>query len=228
MLTRTARQLILRNPSQYAALRLQAQNFKLTTESEQKQQQQQQNTTAETSSTTTTAGVDELKQAKEKLTKYETDLAELKDKYLRAMAETENTRIRMRKEIDSVKIYGIQGFCKDLLEVADVLNLAIVNTDPNQKKDQQQTASAGDAQLQLQSMHKGLIMTETCLLKIFEKHGLARIMPKEGDKFDPNLHEAIFRIPIEGKESGTVNVLTKIGFKLHERVIRAAQVGVIQ
>lgn len=161
---------------------------------------------------------------KEKLTKCESDLADTKDKYLRAMAETENTRTRMRKEVDNVKIYGIQGFCKDLLEVADVLNLAILNTDPSKDASNDLT----DLKAKLKSMHNGLSMTETCLLKIFEKHGLVRILPKDGEKFDPNLHEAIFRIPIPEKESGTVNILTKPGFKLHERVIRAAQVGVVQ
>lgn len=158
------------------------------------------------------------------MTKCEADLADMKDRYLRAMAETENTRTRMRKEVDNVKIYGIQGFCKDLLEVADVLNLAIANTDPSKDS----SADPTDLKAKLKSMHNGLVMTETCLLKIFEKHGLVRILPKEGDKFDPNLHEAIFRVPIPDKESGSVNVLTKTGFKLHERVIRAAQVGVVQ
>lgn len=163
-------------------------------------------------------------QLKEKLVKCETDLADMKDRYLRAMAETENTRTRMRKEVDNVKIYGIQGYCKDLLEVADVLNLAIANTDPSKDN----STDPNDLKSKLKSMHSGLVMTEACLLKIFEKHGLVRILPKEGEKFDPNLHEAIFRIPIPEKESGTVNVVTKTGFKLHERVIRAAQVGVVQ
>lgn len=140
------------------------------------------------------------------------------------MAETENTRNRMRKEVENMKIYGIQGFCKDLLEVADVLNLAIVNTDPSKDSSNDPT----DLKAKLKSMHNGLSMTETCLLKIFEKHGLVRILPKEGEKFDPNMHEAIFRIPIPEKESGTINVMTKTGFKLRDRVIRAAQVGVVQ
>lgn len=220
MLTRTARHLILNNPSRFVSLRLR-QSLNFATESEQKPQGSE--TTEQ--SPQQSASDEQLKQAKEKLAKYESDLADLKDKYLRAMAETENTRIRMRKETENVKIYGIQGFCKDLLEVADVLNLAIVNTDP--KKSGVENSQV-ELKQQLNAMHNGLIMTETCLLKIFEKHGLSRIMPKEGERFDPNLHEAIFRLPIEGKESGTVNVMTKIGFKLHERVIRAAQVGVVQ
>jgi molecular chaperone GrpE len=167
-----------------------------------------------------TGGESEFKETKEKLAKCELDLADFKDKYLRAMAETENTRVRMRKEIDNVKVFGIQSFCKDLLEVADVLNLAIVNTNPSKETD-------GSIE-KLQSMHRGLVMTESCLLKIFEKHGLVRIMPSEGEKFDPNQHEAIFRVPDSDQQSGTIKIVSKIGYKLHERVVRAAQVGVVQ
>lgn len=166
----------------------------------------------------------QLKELQEKLTKSEQDKAELKDKFLRAMAETENTRVRMRKQIDDAKIFGIQGFCKDLLEVADILNLAIENTDPK-KSTEPLEKNVLD---KLNSMHQGLVMTESRLLKIFEKHGLVQIKPVAGDKFDPNLHEAIFRVPIPNKESGTVEIVSKIGFKLHERVIRAAHVGVVQ
>ncbi len=59
-------------------------------------------------------------------------------------------------------------------------------------------------------------MTENCLLKIFEKHGLLQINPRDGDKFDPYLHEAIFRIPISEKQSGAINVVTKVGYRLNE------------
>ncbi|CAF0707258.1 unnamed protein product [Brachionus calyciflorus] len=168
----------------------------------------------------------ELKALKEKLTKTEEEKLDLKDKYLRAMAEAENVRVRMRKQVDDAKLFGIQGFCKDLLEVADILNLAIVNTDP--KKDKTLENIDKNVVDKLTSMHQGLIMTEGRLLKIFEKHGLVQIKPTAGDKFDPNLHEAIFRVPIPNKESGSIEIVSKIGFKLHERVIRAAQVGVVQ
>lgn len=168
----------------------------------------------------------EIKALEDQLFKCELEVLDLKDKYLRAMAEAENTRLRMRKQVDDAKQFGIQGFCKDLLEIADVLNLAITNTDPNKHTDQSKNEKNVEDQLDL--MHQGLVMTETRLLKIFEKHGLVQIKPKEGDKFDPNIHEAIFRVPIPNKQSGSIEVISKIGFKLHERVIRAAQVGVVQ
>jgi molecular chaperone GrpE len=128
--------------------------------------------------------------------------------------------------IDDAKSFGIQGFCKDLLEVADILNLAVVNTNP--AKDVNASMTAKEVEEKLNSMYGGLVMTEKCLLKIFERNHLMQIEPAEGDKFDPNFHDAIFRVPIPGKQSGTVNVCTKKGFKLKERVIRAAQVGVVQ
>jgi molecular chaperone GrpE len=167
----------------------------------------------------------ELKALQEKLNKCQTEMTDFKDRYLRAMAETENVRVRMLKQVEDAKSFGIQKFCKDLLEVADVLNMAITNTNPTKLNDEE---LAKNPKEHLNSMYKGLVMTEGSLLKIFERHGLVRINPNEGEKFDPNQHEAIFRVPLPEKESGTINVVTKIGFKLNERVIRAAQVGVIQ
>jgi len=169
--------------------------------------------------------ISELKVLEEKLNKCQTEMADFKDRYLRAMAETENVRVRMLKQVEDAKSFGIQRFCKDLLEVADVLNMAINNTDPSKLNDEDLVKNPKE---HLNSMYKGLVMTESSLLKIFEKNGLVRIKPNEGEKFDPNQHEAIFRVPLPDKESGTINVVTKIGFKLNERVIRAAQVGVIQ
>lgn len=185
-------------------------------------------TTTTTTSTTTENNQEQQpsnddEQLKQKLAKCESDVAELKDKYMRSLAEIENTRFRMNKQIEDAKVFGIQGFCRDLLEVADVLRLAITNTDPTKL-----AAISDEEKGKLMAMYNGLVMTETCLLKIFEKHRLVKINPGEGEKFDPNQHEAIFRMPVDGKPSGTVSVVTKVGFKLNERVIRAAQVGVVQ
>jgi len=168
----------------------------------------------------------ELKSLKETLVAKDNEVKEFKDKYMRALAEAENVRTRMMKQVDDAKIFGIQGFCKDLLEVADVLNLAIENTNPNKTNAAaQQLDSSAE---QLNSMFNGLVMTEKSLLKIFEKHGLTQIKPAKGDAFDPNLHDAIFRVPDAESKSGTVFTSTKTGFVLRGRVIRAAQVGVVQ
>jgi molecular chaperone GrpE len=167
----------------------------------------------------------DVKKLQEQLTKRESEVADFKDRYLRAMADAENTRTRAQKQIADAKVFGIQSFCKDLLEVADILNLAIQNTDPTKKE-----RPSGDeaTQQELLAMHKGLTMTETCLHKVFEKNGLTRLAPAVGETFDPNLHEAVFRLKLDDQKSGAVGVLVKPGYKLNERVIRAAQVGVTQ
>jgi molecular chaperone GrpE len=166
-----------------------------------------------------------VKHLQEQLAKRESEVSDFKDRYLRAMADAENTRTRAQKQIGDAKVFGIQSFCKDLLEVADILSLAIQNTDPTKKE-----RSSGDnsAQQELLAMHKGLTMTETCLHKVFEKNGLTRVSPAIGDTFDPNQHEAVFRLKLDEQKPGAVGVLVKTGYKLNERIVRAAQVGVTQ
>lgn len=76
-------------------------------------------------------------------------------------------------------------------------------------------------------MHEGLKLTESQLLKVFNKHGVVMCNP-EGEKFDPNIHEAVFQQPIPDKEAGTIFVVTKPGYTLNERVLRPALVGVVK
>ncbi|BET01634.1 Hypothetical protein NTJ_14450 [Nesidiocoris tenuis] len=141
---------------------------------------------------------------------------ELNDKYMRALAETENMRKRLTKQIDDAKIYGIQSFCKDLLDVADVLSKATECVPKEEIK---------DSNPHLKNLFEGLTMTEAQLHKVFTRHGLTPVNPLN-EKFNPNLHEALFQQEVEGKEAGTVVVVSKIGYKLHERVVRPALVGV--
>ncbi|XP_070210924.1 grpE protein homolog 1, mitochondrial-like isoform X2 [Littorina saxatilis] len=154
----------------------------------------------------------------EEKTKIELDLKEMKDKYIRSLAETENVRQRMKKQIDDAKLYGIQGFCKDLLEVADILQTATISVP-------QEELPKNPA---LKDLFDGLTMTEAQLQKVFGKHGLVPISPKEGEKFDPNFHEALFQVPTADKESETVAIVQKIGYKLHNRTVRPALVGVFK
>ncbi|KAG8235871.1 hypothetical protein J437_LFUL016478 [Ladona fulva] len=141
---------------------------------------------------------------------------ELDDKYKRALADSENLRKRLTKQIDDAKVFGIQSFCKDLLEVADILGKA---TESVPKEE------VSDNNPHLKSLYEGLVMTESQLVKVFKKHGLVPMNPIN-EKFDPNLHEALFQQEVQGKEAGTIVVVSKIGYKLHERVIRPALVGV--
>ncbi|KAH3708561.1 hypothetical protein DPMN_068029 [Dreissena polymorpha] len=142
-----------------------------------------------------------------------------KDKYKRALAEIENTRMRMKKQIDDMKLFGIQGFSKDLLVVADILDQAIQSV-PKEELSKNE---------HLNSMFNGLKMTNEQLLKVFGRHGLVKIVPSVGEKFDPYIHEALFEVPKGAdNEGGTVALCQKTGFKLHERTLRPATVGVFK
>lgn len=127
-------------------------------------------------------------------------------------------RQRSQKLVEEAKLYGIQGFCKDLLEVADVLAKA---TESVPKEE------ITDANQHLKSLYEGLIMTDGQLQKVFSKHGLVKLNPI-GAKFDPYEHEALFHSPVEGKEPGSVALVSKIGYKLHGRTLRPALVGVVK
>ncbi|XP_012227856.1 grpE protein homolog 1, mitochondrial isoform X2 [Linepithema humile] len=161
-----------------------------------------------------------LKVELELINKELTELKEFKDvledKYKRALAEGENIRLRLTKQINDAKLFGIQSFCKDLLDVADVLGKATESVPKDEITEKNP---------HLKSLYEGLTMTEAQLHKVFKKHGLISLNPIN-EKFDPNEHEALFQQEVEGKEPGTIVVVSKIGYKLHERIVRPALVGV--
>lgn len=99
------------------------------------------------------------------------------------MADGENLRIRLTKQIQDAKIFGIQSFCKDLLEVADTLGHATAAV----PKDQ-----VNDKNPHLKNLYDGLVMTKNSLNQVFKRHGLEPIEPLN-EKFDPNHHEALFQ-----------------------------------
>ncbi|XP_040344523.1 grpE protein homolog 1, mitochondrial [Herpailurus yagouaroundi] len=150
--------------------------------------------------------------------KLEEQLKETVEKYKRALADTENLRQRSQKLVEEAKLYGIQGFCKDLLEVADILEKATQSVPKEEVKDDNP---------HLKNLYEGLVMTELQIQKVFTKHGLLRLDPV-GAKFDPYEHEALFHTPVEGKEPGTVALVSKVGYKLHGRTLRPALVGVVK
>ncbi|KAF3933358.1 hypothetical protein ABW19_dt0204228 [Dactylella cylindrospora] len=170
------------------------------------------------------AAKDEAKPAVD-VTKLQKDLeaktkqiAELKDKYLRAVADFRNLQERTVREVKSAKDFAIQKFAKDLLESIDNLDRALSSAPPTQ---------SADPAKDLQNLWDGLKMTETVLMGTLEKHGLVRFDPM-GEKFNPNMHEATFEAPMEGKEPGSVFHVQSKGFSLNGRVLRAARVGVVK
>lgn len=99
------------------------------------------------------------------------------------MADSENLRTRLTKQINDAKIFGIQGFCKDLLEVADTLGHA-TNAVPKEE--------IGKNNPHLKNLYEGLTMTKESLLQVFKRHGLEPINPIK-EKFNPNFHEALYQ-----------------------------------
>jgi molecular chaperone GrpE len=133
------------------------------------------------------------------------------------LADAENLRERTRKEKEVAQQLAIKSFAKDLLNISDILDLALEAVPQNELE---QNAS-------LKNLFTGLSMTRTELLSVFKKHGLSEIEALE-QQFDPNKHEALFQVPMEGKKPGTVFNVAKKGYALHGIVIRASQVGVAQ
>ncbi|KAJ6661368.1 hypothetical protein lerEdw1_014996 [Lerista edwardsae] len=160
----------------------------------------------------------EAKILTEEKTKLEEQLNEITEKYKRALADAENLRQRTQKLVEEAKLYGVQSFCKDLLEVADVLEKATESVPKEEIKDENP---------HLKNLYEGLAMTEVQIQKVFGKHGLVKLNPL-GAKFDPYEHEALFHVPMEGKEPGTVALVSKVGYKLHGRTLRPALVGVVK
>jgi molecular chaperone GrpE len=155
-----------------------------------------------------------------KIQKQQTELAELKDAYVRTLAESENVRKRAAKEIKEKQEYAIQKFAKDLLPTADVLTLALDAVPESQRGE-----LATDKNLK--NLYIGVDMTRKSLIKTFSEYGIVGYHPM-GHKFDFNLHTAIFQSPMKDMESGTIFHVDKIGYKIKDRVLRSAQVGVVQ
>jgi molecular chaperone GrpE len=143
------------------------------------------------------------------------------DKYLRSVADFRNLQERTKRDIQSAKDFAIQRFAKDLIESIDNLDRALT-TVPSEKLKTHSKDTEGPAR-DLVNLHDGLKMTETILMQTLKKHGLERFDPTEaGEKFNPNLHEATFFSPVEGKEDGTVFHTQQKGFLLNGRVLRVS------
>lgn len=150
----------------------------------------------------------------DRLAAVESELAETKDRLLRALAETENVRRRLQRERDDAQKYAVGGFAKDLLSAVDNLRRAL---------DAMPEGEVGDPRTQ--SLREGVAATERELLAAFERHGLKRIDPK-GERFDHNLHQAIFEAERSDVAPGTVVEVLQPGYVLHDRLLRPAMVGV--
>ena len=150
------------------------------------------------------------------LAKLQAERDDLKDKLLRTLAEMENLRRRTEREIADAKAYAVTSFARDMLGSSDNLRRALESLPADAMK-------AADAAAK--ALHEGVELTERELLKTLERHGVRQIDP-QGEKFDPNLHQAMFEAPDATIAKGLVSKVVQIGYKIGERVLRPALVGV--
>lgn len=142
--------------------------------------------------------------------------ADLRDRLLRLAAEMDNLRRRTDREIKDAKSYAVTGFARDMLSVSDNLRRAI-ETLPEEAR------AAADATIT--ALIEGVEMTERGMLSTLERHGVRKI-EAEGQKFDPNFHQAMFEVPNPNVPNNTVVQVVQAGYAIGERVLRPAMVGV--
>ena len=144
------------------------------------------------------------------------EATESRDKMLRTLAEMENLRQRTRREVADSKTYGITGFARDILDIADNLQRAL-DAVPAETK-----ATADPA---LKAFIEGVELTERSLLNTLEKNGVKKFDPS-GEKFNPNFQQAMYEVPDASVPSGTVVQVVQAGYTIGDRVLRPALVGV--
>ncbi len=136
-----------------------------------------------------------------------------KDKFMRALADAENARKRGDKARRDAEQYGGSKLARDMLPVYDNMKRAL-----EAATDEQKEVAAG--------LLEGVELTMRALKDVFQKHGIEVITPEVGDRFDPNVHEAMFEAPVPGTRAGDIIQVSAEGFMLHDRLLRPAQVGV--
>ena len=150
----------------------------------------------------------------DKIAKLEADLAEARDRMLRAMAETENVRRRLEREREDTARYAISRFAGDMLTVADNLRRALDAV----------PAAAVEKDEFLAKLVDGVGATEKNLLSTLEKNGVKKLDPA-GQKFDPNFHEVLFEIEAPDQPAGTVVQVLEAGYTIGDRLLRPARVA---
>lgn len=150
-----------------------------------------------------------------KIAALEVELAEAKERTLRALAEVENTRKRSERAQQDANKFAVTGFAKDMLDVADNMRRAIDAVPADQV----------DGNEQVKMLIEGIQATQSVILRAFEKHGIEVIAPEQG-RFDPNMHEVMFEAEMPGVPAGSIIQLLEPGYALNGRLLRPARVGV--
>jgi molecular chaperone GrpE len=158
----------------------------------------------------------EQEQADEALAAALRESAELRDKVLRTLAEMENLRRRTEREVADARTYGIAVFARDVLGIADNMQRAL---------DAARQELGGSTDPGVKTLLEGVELTERELLKALERNGVKRFDP-QGEKFDPNLHQAMYEVPDASVPSGMVMQVIQPGYMIGERILRPALVAV--
>ncbi|CAI5724055.1 hypothetical protein KXD40_001057 [Peronospora effusa] len=168
----------------------------------------------------TTTELSETEALQNKVKELSAQNKDMNDRLLRALADAENVRRISRIDVNSAREFAISKFAKALLDVSDNLKRAHESIDVE--------ALEPDKQLDaIKVLHEGVVMTENQLQKVFREFKINQV-GAVGDKFDPNVHDALFEYEDVSKEAGSIGQLMKDGYLLNERVIRPAQVGVVK
>ncbi|MGU3536329.1 nucleotide exchange factor GrpE [Methylobacterium sp. A54F] len=141
---------------------------------------------------------------------------EMKDRLLRTLAEMENLRRRTEREVADARTYAVTNFARDMLNVADNVRRALESVPAGERE---------AAQGSLKGLLDGIELTERDLAKTLERHGVKPVEP-QGQRFDPNRHQAMFEVPNAEVPAGTVVQVVQSGYVIGERVLRPALVGV--
>jgi molecular chaperone GrpE len=150
----------------------------------------------------------------QELSTLETELANLKDQWLRAMAETENLRKRAQRDREEALKYASANFGRDMLTIADNLRRAL-----------ESCSNLEEIPESIKPLIQGIELTESALLSTFDRHGIKKIDPLN-ERFDANVHQAMFEVDDEKAPPGTVVQVLQVGYIMHDRLLRPAMVGV--
>mmetsp|Transcript_22811 Transcript_22811/g.39032 ORF Transcript_22811/g.39032 Transcript_22811/m.39032 type:complete len:258 (-) Transcript_22811:228-1001(-) len=162
----------------------------------------------------------ESSEGTDKIADLESQIKDLKDNLLRSLAEQENTRRIAQRDVANAKSFATSSFAKSLLDTSDNLSRALYAVPEELRHDHENNPT-------LANLYEGISMTDDGLSKAFAKNGLVKFGEK-GEKFDPNLHEALFEYPDPEGEAGNIGQVMKVGFMLNKRVLRPAEVGVVK
>lgn len=144
------------------------------------------------------------------------EAGKLKDQLLRTLAEMDNLRKRSEREKAEATLYAASNFARDILSVSDNMDRALATAEADHLK---------EATKPVKNLVAGVEMTRRELLNVFERHGITRVDPL-GEKFDPHFHQAMFEVPTNEQPPGTVMQVMQTGFKIGDRLLRPALVGV--